>query len=288
MDLRQWWRRVTPGRAPTPAGGRAGKGRPHARKDPAPRTGRGTGTSQRAQPAGRPGRRARVDDSLPVMGVDACRAGWVGAVLDASGHGTPHVLVAPTVAELVAAAGPLAVVAVDIPVGLPDHGRREADVQTRRFVGPRSSSVFTTPVREAVYAASFGRANTLSRERIGAGVSQQAWALRARIAEVDAWLRQDLPFVVVEVHPEASFTQMAGDALTTSKRSAEGAAQRRQALSRSGVPAPSALPVGVGVDDLLDACAAAWSAHRVKTGASRSFPETPETFSDGLPAAIHV
>lgn len=229
-----------------------------------------------------------MDASLPVMGVDACRAGWVGAVLDPSGHGTPHVLVAPTVAALAEAAGPLAVVAVDIPVGLPDETRREADVQTRRFVGPRASSVFTTPVRDSVYAASFGQANALSRERIGAGVSQQAWALRTRIAEVDAWLRQDLPFVVVEVHPEASFTQMAGAPAATGKRSAEGAAERRQALSRAGVGVPSTLPTGVAVDDLLDACAAAWTAHRVKTGAARTFPETPETFSDGLPAAIHV
>lgn len=240
------------------------------------------------QPRGRPGKRPPVDDSLPVMGVDACRAGWVGAVLDPSGHGTPHVLVAPTVAALAEAAGPLAVVAVDIPVGLPDETRREADVQTRRFVGPRASSVFTTPVRDSVYAASFGQANALSRERIGAGVSQQAWALRTRIAEVDAWLRQDLPFVVVEVHPEASFAKMAGAPAASGKRSAEGAAERRQALSRAGVGVPSTLPTGVAVDDLLDACAAAWTAHRVKTGAAITFPETPETFSDGLPAAIHV
>ncbi|WP_162802816.1 DUF429 domain-containing protein [Ornithinimicrobium avium] len=288
MDLRQWWRRVTAGRASATAAGRTGQDRPHAHQGRARSTGRSAKVSERAQPTGRPGRRAPVEESLPVMGVDACRGGWVGAVLDASGHGTPLVLVAATVAELVAAAGPVAVVGVDIPVGLPDGTRREADVQTRRFVGPRSSSVFTTPVRQAVYADSFGQANALNRERIGAGVSQQAWALRTRIAEVDAWLRQDLPFVVVEVHPEASFAQMAGAPAATSKRSAQGAAERRQVLTRSGVAPPGTLPVGVGVDDLLDACAAAWTAHRVKTGAGRTFPETPETFSDGLPAAIHV
>lgn len=288
MGLRQWWQKVVGGRKDAPASGRTGRDAKRGSGDKDKDKGRSTRVSQQAQPTGRPGRRASLDAALPVMGVDACRAGWVGAVLDPSGHGTPHVLVAPTVAALVEAAGPLAVVAVDIPIGLPDDSPREADVQARRFVGPRASSVFTTPVRDSVYAASFGQANAVNREHIGAGVSQQAWALRTRIAEVDAWLRQDLPFVVVEVHPEASFTEMAGAPAATSKRSAEGAAERRQALSGSGVAVPSALPVGVGIDDLLDACAAAWSAHRVKTGTSRTFPETPETFSDGLPAAIHV
>ena len=38
----------------------------------------------------------------------------------------------------------------------------------------------------------------------------------------------------------------------------------------------------------LDACAAAWTASRVAAGISESLPDPPETFSDGLPAAIHV
>ncbi len=276
MTVTRWWRRVT-GRKDRTAGS------PDPSRRPAERSARRT-----SGPSGRPGRQAEPEAALPVMGVDACRAGWVGAVLDPSGHGTPHVLVGATVADLVEAAGPLAVVAVDIPVGLPDGTRREADVQARGFVGPRSSSVFTTPVREAVYAASFGEANALNRERLGSGVSQQAWALRGRILEVDAWLRQDLPFTVVEVHPEASFTAMAGAPLAERKRSAQGAEERRQTLAAAGVAVPGSLPVGVAVDDLLDACAAAWSAHRVKTGQARTFPDDPETFSDGLPAAIHV
>ena len=32
--------------------------------------------------------------------------------------------------------GPLAVIAVDIPIGLPDAGRRQADILARKAVGP--------------------------------------------------------------------------------------------------------------------------------------------------------
>lgn len=296
MGVTEWWRRVTGkdrrGSGPTSAraGDKGGK-RTTGRK-PHPASGATAQARPRpagvAQPKGRPGRRPQPDASLPVMGVDACKGGWVGAVLDASGHGTPHLIVRPTVAELVAEAGAVAVVGLHVPIGLPDETRREADVQTRQFLSTNGSSVFTTPVRDAVYAATYGEANRLNRERIGSGISQQAYGLRSRIVEVDAWLRQDLTSAVVEVHPEASFAEMSGAPLTSRKRSAQGTEERRRALASHGVAVPGHLPSGAGADDVIDACAAAWSAHRVKTGGARTFPESPETFSDGIPAAIHV
>ena len=41
-------------------------------------------------------------------------------------------------------------------------------------------------------------------------------------------------------------------------------------------------------DDVLDACAVAWTATRRAAGLSMSLPDPPEVFSDGIPAAIHV
>ena len=85
-----------------------------------------------------------------VMGVDGCSRGWVGVVL--AGDGV-EALFAPTIGELAEAVdgyGEVAVVAVDIPIGLPDAGARRADVTARRRVGRRSSSVFSSPVRGAV------------------------------------------------------------------------------------------------------------------------------------------
>jgi predicted RNase H-like nuclease len=48
--------------------------------------------------------------------------------------------------------GGLAVVAIDIPIGLPDTGRRQADLEARAVVGPRWRSVFLSPVRAALQA----------------------------------------------------------------------------------------------------------------------------------------
>lgn len=304
MGVTEWWRRITgkggsaapkrPTTTRTSSGGRgvapaakAGARKPGPTK-PGPKQAPPKRAATVTQPTGRPGRRAAPDPALPVMGVDACRSGWVGAVLDPSGHGTPHLFVKPTIAELVAEAGPLAVVAVPVPIGLPDGSRREADRQARTFLGPAGAAVVPTPVRDAVYAATFGEANQVNRAKVGAGVAQQAYALRPRIVEVDAWLRQDLPFTVVEVSPEVSFAEMAGAPLGSRRRSHAGTEERRTVLADHGVVVPGALPVGVATDDVVDACAAAWTAHRVKTGQARSLPEQPETFSDGIPAAIHV
>jgi predicted RNase H-like nuclease len=42
----------------------------------------------------------------------------------------------------------------------------------------------------------------------------------------------------------------------------------------------------VGVDDVLDAAAVAWTAVRVARGVARHLPDPPERFSDGIDCAI--
>ncbi len=220
-----------------------------------------------------------------VLGVDGCPGGWVGALLV---DDRCALVTAATVAELVAAVRP-AVVGVDIPIGLPDGGPRQADLLARRElpVG-RKSSVFPTPVREAVSMGSHPEANAAHRAATGRGLSVQGFHLCRRIAEVDAWVRAGAEVEVLEVHPEVSFTELGADTML-SKRTPEGAATRVAALRRAGVDVPERLRrPGVGTDDALDACAVAWTARRYARGEARRLPEPPERFSDGLGAAIHV
>jgi predicted RNase H-like nuclease len=288
MNGTPWWRRLLsvfePGegrRGTSRAGAAAGTGK-------GARAARPAGVPRPGQPQGRPGRLAAIEATRPVLGLAVTRSGWVGALLDPSGHGTPHLLDGVTLEEVVGAAGDVTVVALDVPVGLPDEGRRAADVQARKELGARASAVLTTPVREAVYAATFGEANAISREKVGSGLSQQAYALRRRIIEVDAYVRHDLPFRLVEVVPELSYAQLAGAPMTTRRGSAEGSRERREALAVAGIYTPAHAPVGVPTEAMLDACAAAWTAHRVKAGEARSLPDAPATGSDGITSAIVV
>ncbi len=227
----------------------------------------------------------------PVLGVDGCRSGWVGALL-VPGAPRPRVVVAPTVAELVESVRSevgLRVVGIDIPIGLPDAGVRRADVLARRALRGRASSVFTTLTRAAYAEASRADADAVNRGLSGQGVGAQAFALRARVLEVDAWVRSRPTVEVLEVHPEVSFVEMTGGPLPAGKKTDEGRQARLEALAAAGVARPSVLAgSGYAADDVLDACAVAWTAGRRVAGLSRSLPERPEVFSDGIPAAIHV
>jgi predicted RNase H-like nuclease len=223
-----------------------------------------------------------------VLGVDACKAGWVG-ILRTDAKLTA--LVAPTITQLVIQAGtPLDVIAIDMPIGLPDNAPRKADLLARAAIGRLSSSVFTTPVRAALQAPTHAEAVLINRDLTGQGLSIQAYGLRAKLFEVDEWLGRTTARVV-EVHPEVSFAYLAGAPLTVRKSTWAGAERRRALLGNAGIPLTGELGLAghaVGVDDVLDAGAAAWSALRVAQGEAISLPAPPETFADGHPAAIWV
>ncbi len=239
--------------------------------------------------------RAAVETLCPersVLGVDACSSGWVGVLLGPRGRPTVHV--APTISALVdlvrETAAP-AVVAIDIPIGLPDHGGRRADAEARRELVGKASSVFSTLTRAAYEAGTYeqARAANLVATSGGSSASAQAYALGAKILEVDKWIRSGPGAEVIEVHPELSFARMSGSPLLSRKKDPEGALERRHALVSQGLTAPPWFRgSGFAEDDLLDACAAVWSAARHDRGTSESFPAEPETFSDGIAAAIRV
>lgn len=228
----------------------------------------------------------------PVLGVDACPAGWVGVVIDPQRRAS--VFVAPDITgliDLVRERHDVPVVAVDIPIGLPDAGGRQADAEARRALVGKASSVFSTPVRAAVEAATYeeARAANLAATDGRTSVSAQAYALREKVLQVDAWVRGRPGARVIEVHPEVSFARMAGAPLLARKKDADGVRARREALAAHGIVAPAWFRgAGFGEDDLLDACAVAWTAVRHALGVSESYPEVPEVFSDGIPAAIWV
>lgn len=233
--------------------------------------------------------------SVRVLGIDACRGGWVGLAWAGGDRVWPYA--AATFAATVAAAqldGSLAAVGADIPIGLSDNGVRVADVQARALLGPRRSSVFETPVRSAVEAANQQSASSLNQAATGHKVSVQAFGLRHRILEVERWLAAvpsgERP-PVYEVHPEVSFHRLAGETLAHAKRTWAGAEQRRALLASAslqlfgGLGAAGAL---AAVDDVVDAAVVAWSTARIVSGAAESLPHPPQPVGGGRTAAIWV
>jgi predicted RNase H-like nuclease len=249
-------------------------------------------TRQIEQTKARPRVRGRaLAHPRPVLGVDGCRAGWVGALLSATSY---DVLVAADVATLVDAARrvapDLAVVGIDIPIGLPDHGPRLTDRLARSLLPPgRKSSVFPTPSRAAVAHTTHPEVSAANRGALGVGLSIQAYHLIPKILDVDAFVRSGPPVRVLEAHPEVSFAEIDPACVVPSKTTVAGRAARRAALLAVGLEPPAYVRgQGYAPDDLLDACAVAWTAARYAAGTAYSLPDPPEVFSDGLPAAIWV
>jgi predicted RNase H-like nuclease len=225
---------------------------------------------------------------MRVLGVDACRKGWVGIALDECG--AVEAVAAARFAELTDQVPGACVVAVDMPVGLSDTGVRAADTLARTTLGPRWASVFLTPVRMAVEALTYEEASARNRAVTGAGISRQAWNLTAKVLEVEQWRRAS-GHQAWEVHPEVVFRELAGQPLTTPKKVWAGQHERRDLLRAGGVVVPDQLgPAGqfAAPDDVIDAAAVAWTARRIALGEARSLPDPPETDHLGRPMAIWV
>ena len=205
----------------------------------------------------------------------------------------PRAYAGTTLAAVIEAAerdGSVSVVAVDIPIGLPDEGPRQADLLARERLGRRRASLFLTPVRAALELEDYHAAVALNRARTGQGFSRQAFGLRAKVLEVDAF-RRSAGRGVLEVHPELSFAAMAGAPLGTGKKTWAGAVERHRLLAEHGIALAAELDPDAGragVDDVLDAAAAAWTARRVQSGAAVSLPDPAELLPDGVAGAIWV
>jgi predicted RNase H-like nuclease len=213
-----------------------------------------------------------------VVGVDACAAGWVGIVL--RDDTAPAGVFGATLDELSAQVPEAAGFGVDIPIGLPTNGERHADVAARRALGARRSSLFMTPVRQALLADTHAAATQLSRHLTGKGISRQAYALAPKILEAEEWV-DTLDAPVWEVHPELSFTALLGHPAKASKKTWSGMRERLDALHTAGIELGDLEGAGdrAMVDDVIDAAIVAWSARRIISGEGVPYPDPPE--SDG-------
>jgi predicted RNase H-like nuclease len=221
---------------------------------------------------------------VEVVGVDACRKGWMAVRL--VGGRFRDARFCEHLRDVAAGPDP-AIVAVDIPLGLTERGWRECDQLVYGELGPLRNSVFRIPSRAVVETRDYKRANARCREVMEQGLSRQAHALFPKILEADQLRRRGV-FHLHEVHPEMSFRTMAHAPLRWAKRTWNGQNQRRALLAEEGVERPDDLSAAgrVAVDDVIDAAAAAWSAHRIAVGRAESSPTPAQLDPSGLPIAI--
>ncbi|HVE98166.1 MAG TPA: DUF429 domain-containing protein [Mycobacteriales bacterium] len=225
-----------------------------------------------------------------VAGVDGCPGGWIAAVVEDDGTGLTWQRRPDAAGVLGLLDHPgVAVIGIDIPIGLPSPGEvRACDRLARARLGPRRSCVFPAPARVVLAEDDFWRANEVSRRVSGVGLSKQAFFIGARIVDVDRAVDAGLADRVIEVHPELTFARLAGRPIGT-KKTAQGIEERARLL-QTWVPDirehVARRPPRVRADDALDAVAAAWTAARWTQGSADTLPADPVHDERGLPMRI--
>ncbi len=244
---------------------------------------------------------SRSTDDLWLAGVDGCPGGWIAAFVR-RGNGAGHVEVFSRFADVLAAPHAPLVVAVDIPIGLPERtgaGGRAAENAVRPLLGARQSSVFSVPARAAIYEKDYASACRLAQATSDPPrkVSKQLFHIAPRIREVDEILRTDPAAAarVYEVHPELAFWRLNGERALTEPKKVKGRPYlpgvdlRRRLLLAANLPdalVHARPPSGAAEDDLVDALACAAVARRLHAGQALPFPDPPPRDAHGLPMAI--
>ena len=187
---------------------------------------------------------------------------------------------------------------IDIPVGLPENNMDEIarpDHELRNRLKEKSSSVFNTPCRQAVYCLDKQDAKALNIQFLNKSLSEQSLCFSPKIREVDQFLFDNPQFIgrLRESHPEYGFAVLnQGKALISKKSESIGLNERKVLLSQHLVHAEDAMneitakyPKAL-IDDFVDAMVlAVIGSIGIKNG-FETIPEQPKKDNRGLPMEI--
>lgn len=194
---------------------------------------------------------------------------------------------------------------VDVPIGLPsDDPARKPEVEARKHLDNRQSSVFNVPIRDILNEDEYASANQTQKDVADKGLMQQTFNITHRIREVDSHLRDDdvgdaTQDRVREAHPEVCFWALNDDDqdMRFSKSSQPAAAHWERvgvlatahddpdafhdALADAGNALLDWDDPQLSNDDLLDAFALAVTASPL-TDEFETLPDDPDADSEGL------
>ncbi len=225
------------------------------------------------------------------VGVDGCVAGWFAVSIDDNGDLSYRVFA--DVSALWNAKNEAEIILIDMPIGLAEVGQRACDIEARRVLANRRSSVFPVPTRAALYASNYKEASHVNRQISGLKISKQTWNIMPKIRELDELLRGDelARFKIAEIHPEVLFWGLTGQPMMESKKTDAGYEERVKVLQALNPNVERMINDAmreyprkeVARDDIVDAMVAAITA---KIGDFASLPARPPHDGHGLPMQV--
>jgi predicted RNase H-like nuclease len=231
---------------------------------------------------------------MQYIGVDACKKGWFAVSIGPDGRS--EIGIFETIGDLWDALQCNALILIDIPIGLPDDGKRRCDVEARRLLKKRAASVFPVPCRQAIHADTYMKACLINQKILGVKLSVQTWNLAGKIRDVDELLRYSRKArqCMRESHPEICFWALAGERpMAHYKKTDRGFGERLRLLKKINPAAEIIFNTALknyprrylAADDILDAIALAVTAS-AGMHALTSIPENPLIDSMDLPMEI--
>ncbi len=220
------------------------------------------------------------------LGVDGCKGGWITCVLD---HGDLRMERHDSIEALVKAYPEFDAFLIDMAIGLQSRTDQvRPDKQARKELGPKASSIFPIPCRQAVYADTEEEQKLANLRVLGKSLAKQTVSIIPKIRELDEFLRKHPEYKnrILESHPEVAFARLKGSVVLTRKKEYTGFSERAGILKKY-LPEESLLGMRnqarqfeCNPDDLLDAACLAVTAALSAKGMCETIPGNPEPEQD--------
>ena len=228
------------------------------------------------------------------VGVDGCPKGWFAVSIHENDHYEINIF--DHIETLWQEFKKSALILVDIPIGLPHWRSRLCDVEARKLLGKRGSSVFPAPSREAIQQPDYENACKVNQKILGKKLSLQTWSICPKIKQVDDVMNRNEQArkLIRESHPEIGFWALAGgSAMVYNKKTGEGFEERLTLLKNVNMNTEQVVNEAmqtfrrkdVARDDILDALSLAITAAS-PSETIMTIPENPELDVKGLPMEI--
>lgn len=221
---------------------------------------------------------------MNLVGVDGCPKGWFTISLDQAGQ--YHFNIFDHINALWQEYSNSSIILIDIPIGLPHWRRRLCDVEARKILGKRGSSVFPAPSREAIHNPDYESACKANQKVLGKKLSLQAWNISSKIKQVDDLMcyNEGARQRIRESHPEICFWALAGGKSMIYNKKTEPGVEERLRLLKEIDPIFEQIfneamkffrRKDLAKDDILDAIVLAITAAS-PLDTIRTIPKTPE------------
>ncbi|MTI87654.1 MAG: DUF429 domain-containing protein [Balneolaceae bacterium] len=233
---------------------------------------------------------------MKTAGLDGCQAGWLLISFDENNE---KYEVLRDKEDLKEAFESFERIFIDMPIGLEDDKyTRDCDALLRKKLGGNyASSVFSPPIRPALYAPTYAEANAVLYDYTEKKLSLQSWNIVPKIQMVDDLLQQSeqLKEVVLESHPELLFQQLNGGMIYQKKNLKKGIKHRLKLVEDKEAVCDDFFRDikedfrrnEVEEDDIVDAMVLAYYAKLSKEKGVQTLPEEVPYDSEGMRKAIH-